>query len=153
LKDNENGNQQETSLTARSVDPKQYGKFLIEIFDEWVKHDVGNMFIQFFDGVFASYVQGYSPLCVLSSRCGENVALEHNGDLYSCDHYVEPDFYLGNITEKPLSTLVFSERQRSFGNAKFTQLPQYCKSCEFLFTCYGDAQKTVSLKPQLAKKD
>ncbi len=145
-RDNSTGNQQGTRLTERSVNPVQYGMFLNTIFDEWVKRDVGGMFVQFFDGVLASYVQGYSSLCVLSPRCGENVALEHNGDVYSCDHYVEPDYYLGNIAEKPLPSLVCSERQRCFGNAKYTMLPLYCKTCEFLFTCYGECPKNRVLK-------
>jgi uncharacterized protein len=145
-RDNCTGNQQGNRLTERSVNPRQYGVFLNTIFDEWVQHDVGNVFVQFFEGVLASYVQGYSSLCVLSPRCGENLALEHNGDLYSCDHYVEPDYYLGNITETPLSTLVFGERQRCFGNAKYNQLPSYCKTCEFLFTCYGECPKNRVLK-------
>jgi len=145
-RDNNTGNQQGNRLTDRSVNPKEYGIFLNTIFDEWIKHDVGNMFIQFFEGVLASYLQGYSSLCVLGPRCGGNLALEHNGDLYSCDHYVEPDYYLGNIIETPLSTLVFSERQRFFGNSKLTQLPGYCKTCEFLFTCYGECPKNRVLK-------
>ncbi len=145
-RDNSTGNQQGNCLTERSVNPIQYGRFLNTIFDEWVKRDVGSMFIQFFDGVLASYVQGCSSLCVLSPRCGENVALEHNGDLYSCDHYVEPAYFLGNITQKPLSNLVYSEKQRHFGNAKFNGLPSYCKNCEFLFTCYGECPKNRVLK-------
>lgn len=145
-RDNSTGNQHGTCLTERSVNPWQYGVFLNTIFDEWVQHDVGSVFVQLFEGVLASYVQGYSSLCVLSPRCGENVALEHNGDLYSCDHYVEPDFFLGNITETPLAELVFSERQRCFGNSKITQLPSYCKKCEFLFTCYGECPKNRVLK-------
>jgi uncharacterized protein len=140
-RDNQTGNQQGNRVTERSVSPEQYGRFLIEIFDEWVRRDVGNMFVQFFDAVLASYVRGYSSLCVLSPRCGESVALEHNGDLYSCDHFVEPRYFLGNITKTPLLELVFSEKQRLFGNAKFDLLPNYCKKCAFLFTCYGECPK------------
>jgi uncharacterized protein len=145
-RDNTTGNQQGNQVTSRSVNPRQYGVFLNEVFDEWVKRDVGSMFVPFFDAVLASYVQGYSPLCVLSPRCGENVALEHNGDLYSCDHYVEPDYFLGNITKKPLVELVYSEKQRRFGNAKQAGLPVYCRKCEFLFTCYGECPKNRVLK-------
>jgi uncharacterized protein len=140
-RDNKNGNQEGTSITKRSVRPKQYGKFLIEIFDEWVHNDVGSMFVQFFDGVLASYVRGYSSLCVLSPRCGEGVALEHNGDVYSCDHFVEPKHLLGNIMETPISKLVSSEKQHSFGENKHKSLPNYCHKCEFLFTCYGECPK------------
>jgi uncharacterized protein len=138
---NENGNQEGMALTERSVEPKQYGKFLIEIFDEWVHNDVGSMFVQIFDGVLASYVRGYSSLCIFSPRCGESVALEHNGDVYSCDHFVEPKFLLGNITNTTIGELVSSEKQRSFGDRKYKTLPNYCIKCEFLFTCYGECPK------------
>ncbi len=145
-KDNETGNQQGKRITARSVNPKQYGKFLIEIFDEWIKRDVGKMFVQFFDGVLVSYVRGYSSLCILRPKCGEGVVLEHNGDLYCCDHFVEPEYYLGNITKRSISELVSSSKQRAFGNAKWLKLPQYCKRCEFLFTCYGECPKNRILE-------
>jgi uncharacterized protein len=140
-RDNQTGNQEENRITDRSVNPHQYGRFLSEIFDEWVRKDVGKVFVQFFDGVLASYVRGYSSLCVLSPRCGEGVALEHNGDLYSCDHFVEPRFFLGNITKTPLIELVSGEKQRAFGSAKYDLLPAYCRRCEFLFTCYGECPK------------
>lgn len=140
-RDNQTGNQQGNRVTERSVNSLQYGRFLNEIFDEWVRNDVGSMFVQFFEGVLASYVRGYSSLCVLSPRCGEGIALEHNGDLYSCDHYVEPQYFLGNITQTPLVELVLGEEQRSFGNTKFDSLPNYCRKCEFLFTCYGECPK------------
>jgi uncharacterized protein len=145
-RDNPTGNQEGTSITERSVNPKQYGRFLIEIFDEWVAHDVGEMFVQFFDGVLASYVRGYSSLCVLSPKCGEGVALEHNGDVYSCDHFVEPKYLLGNIQKTPLADLVFSPQQRAFGNSKWKTLPVFCRECEFLFTCYGECPKNRVLK-------
>jgi len=140
-RDNETGNQEGTQVTDRTVDPAQYGRFLIEIFDEWVRRDVGFMFVQFFDGVLASYVRGHSTLCILTPTCGEGVALEHNGDLYSCDHFVEPRYLLGNIGQTPLPKLVASERQRSFGRAKSETLPNYCRKCEFLFTCHGECPK------------
>jgi uncharacterized protein len=140
-RDNQTGNQQGNRITERSVNPGQYGKFLNEIFDEWIRNDVGKMFVLFFDGVLASYVRGYSSLCVLSPKCGESVALEHNGDLYSCDHFVEPRYLLGNITKMSLHELVYSEKQRSFGNFKQNLLPNYCTKCEFLFTCFGECPK------------
>ncbi len=140
-RDNETGDQEGVDITDCSVDPEQYGKFLIEIFDEWVRKDVGKMFMQFFDGVLASYVRGRSTLCILSPTCGEGVALEHNGDLFSCDHYVDPDYKLGNITESSMSELVSSDKQRSFGLAKRDALPGYCKECEFVFACHGECPK------------
>lgn len=140
-RDNETGNQEGMRVTDRSVRPEQYGRFLIEIFDEWVRRDVGKMFVQFFDGVLMSYVRGRSSLCILQPTCGEGVALEHNGDVYSCDHFVEPDFLLGNINTTPLPTLVSSEPQRQFGQRKSSTLPRVCRECEFLFTCHGECPK------------
>ena len=140
-RENDTGNQEGTRVTDRSVRPEQYGRFLIEIFDEWVKRDVGKMFVQFFDGVLMSYVRGRSSLCILSPTCGEGVALEHNGDVYSCDHFVEPAHRLGNIHEAPLAALVSGEKQRAFGQRKSSMLPRQCRECEFLFTCHGECPK------------
>jgi uncharacterized protein len=140
-RDNESGAQEGSALTDRSVDGRQYGRFLIEIFDEWVRRDVGTMFVLFFDGVLAAYVNGRSSLCVLRPTCGEGVALEHNGDLYSCDHYVEPRYLLGNILETALGELVVSGRQRGFGAAKAEALPTRCRECRWLFTCGGECPK------------
>jgi len=140
-RDNDSGNQEGTALTDRTVDPEQYGRFLIEIFDEWVTKDVGDMFIQFFDGVLASWLRGFSTLCIIRPTCGDSMALEHNGDMYSCDHFVEPDYILGNIFENTVGELVGSEKQIAFGKAKSDTLPQYCRDCEYLFTCYGECPK------------
>jgi uncharacterized protein len=138
---NETGEQKGTGITSRTVQADQYGSFLTDIFDEWICNDVGTMFVQFFDGVLASYVRGYSTLCVLQPSCGLGVALEHNGDVYSCDHFVEPEFHLGNIKQTPIGTLVCSEKQRRFGIAKSATLPSCCRTCEFLFTCHGECPK------------
>ena len=147
-RDNDTGFQEGNALTDRSVTPGQYGRFLISIFDEWVRRDVGQMFVQTFDGVLASYVRGRSTLCVLSPTCGEGAALEHNGDLYSCDHFVEPRHLLGNILETPLAELMGSEKQRKFGQDKQDTLPQYCRDCRWLFTCHGECPKNrVSQTP------
>jgi len=132
---------QSARVTGHSVRPERYGRFLIEIFDEWVRRDVGTMFVQFFDGVLASWVRGRSTLCILSPTCGEGVALEHNGDVYSCDHFVEPAYLLGNIHETPLADLVSSDSQRAFGRAKSENLPQVCRDCVYLFTCHGECPK------------
>jgi len=145
-RDNETGNQEGMRITDRSVEPEQYGRFLIEIFDEWVRRDVGKMFVLFFDGVLASYVRGRSTLCVLQPNCGGGVALEHNGDVYSCDHFVEPRYLLGNMLQTPLVDLITSERQREFGAAKSAELPGYCRQCEFLFTCHGECPKNRVLE-------
>jgi uncharacterized protein len=140
-RDNETGYQEGTKTTDRTVDPEQYGRFLIAIFDEWVRRDVGRMFVTFFDAVLASYLRGASTICVLSPTCGESVALEHTGDLYACDHYVEPRYLLGNIERTPIVELVSSEKQRRFGQDKSATLPRTCRECEHLFACYGECPK------------
>jgi uncharacterized protein len=129
------------TVTERSVSPAAYGRFLSAIFDEWIRRDVGEMFVQFFDGVLAAYLRGYSSLCILRPTCGEGVALEHNGDVYSCDHFVDPPYLLGNIMETPIGELVRSDQQRAFGEAKRDTLPQYCRDCEYLFACNGECPK------------
>jgi len=140
-RDNASGNQEGAKVTDRSVSADAYGKFLITIFDKWVKTDVGTMFVPFFDSVLASYVYGSSSVCVLRPECGDALALEHTGDLYSCDHFVEPRYLLGNITKARMVELVSGEKQRSFGKGKSEGLPRYCNSCEFLFTCHGECPK------------
>jgi uncharacterized protein len=146
-RDNESGFQEGTRVTDRSVKPAQYGRFLIEIFDEWVRNDVGKMFVQFFDGVLASWLRGKSTLCVLRPACGEGVALEHNGDVYSCDHFVEPKHLLGNILESSVADIVNSSQQREFGAAKSSTLPQSCLECRYLFTCHGECPKNRLCEP------
>ncbi len=138
---NESGFQEGQAVTERSVRPEQYGRFLIEIFDEWVKRDVGKMFVLTFDGVLASWLRGQSSLCIFQPTCGQGVALEHNGDVYSCDHFVEPRHLLGNILQTPLAGLVNSDKQRQFGSNKSDTLPGHCRRCEFLFTCHGECPK------------
>jgi uncharacterized protein len=140
-RDNDTGDQEGERITDRSVCPDAFGDFLVSIFDEWIKRDVGSMFIQMFDGVLASYVYGYSSLCVLQPTCGRGVALEHNGDVYSCDHYVDSKHLLGNIRETTIEKLITSEKQRAFGTSKSSSLPRYCMECRFLFTCYGECPK------------
>jgi uncharacterized protein len=127
-------------VTARSVGAEQFGRFLIAIFDEWVRRDVGKVFVQTFDVALGSWV-GQHNLCIFSPTCGDAVALEHNGDLYSCDHYVEPEYRLGNICETPIGALVASPRQRAFGQHKLDSLPKYCRECSVLFACYGECPR------------
>lgn len=123
-------------VTDRSVGGEQYGRFLIEVFDEWVRHDVGTVFVQLFDVTLGAYFNQHS-LCIFAPTCGNALALEHNGDLYSCDHYVEPDFLLGNIKETHMVELVASDKQRQFGQYKLDSLPTYCRECEVRFACHG----------------
>ncbi len=132
--------QQGNLVTERSVEAEQYGDFLITIFDEWVMHDVGEVYVQFFDIALGSWI-GQHNLCIFSPTCGNALAIEHNGDLYSCDHYVEPDYLLGNILEERMIDLVASDQQRKFGQDKYDNLPNYCRDCEVLFACYGGCPK------------
>jgi uncharacterized protein len=133
--------QEGTTVTDRSVLAEQWGSFLRTIFDEWVKHDVGTVFVQMFDAALASWVGAPPAVCVFSETCGDAVALEHNGDVYSCDHFVEPKYLLGNIGGTSLADLVNSPRQRAFGNAKRDSLPRYCRECEVRFACHGECPK------------
>lgn len=126
--------------TERSIQAEQYGKFMIAIFEEWVRKDVGQVYIQSFDVALASWM-GMHTLCVFSPTCGQALALEHNGDLYSCDHFVEPDYLLGNILDRSLTEMVNSEQQQQFGKAKYDTLPHYCQQCEVKFACYGGCPK------------
>jgi len=136
-------------VTERSVVSEAYGSFLNAIFDEWVLHDVGEMFVQTFDGVLAAYLRGYSSLCIFRPTCGDGVALAHNGDVYSCDHFVDPEYLLGNVLETPIGELVRSDRQRAFGSAKQESLPAYCRQCEYLFACNGECPKNrILLTPE-----
>jgi len=127
-------------VTRRSVGARQFGRFLIGIFEEWVRRDVGKIFVQSFDIALGSWM-GQHNLCIVAPACGNALALEHNGDLYSCDHYVEPEHLLGNIRETPMIEMVASDRQRRFGQDKFDTLPQYCRKCEVLFACYGECPR------------
>ncbi len=127
-------------VTERSVQPDQFGRFLSSIFDEWIKHDVGSVFVNTFDVALGSWV-GQHNSCIVSPTCGGSLAMEHGGDVYSCDHFVEPDYYLGNIHDTPLATLARSERQQKFGADKYEKLPKYCKECPVLFACYGECPR------------
>ncbi|UJR82921.1 anaerobic sulfatase maturase [Sandaracinus amylolyticus] len=140
-RDNDTGFQEGTELTSRSVGADQYGRFLTAIFDEWVRRDVGTVFVQQFDVALASWAGEPHGLCVHSETCGAALALEHNGDLYSCDHFVEPAHRLGNIRDRHMSVLASSERQRDFGRAKRDSLPRACRECEYRFACHGGCPK------------
>ena len=127
-------------VTERTVRPEQFGRFLIAIFDEWVKWDVGKVFVISFDAALANWV-GTPSLCIFHKTCGNALAMEHNGDVYSCDHFVEPAYRLGNIQQTHLLELVSSAQQYKFGQDKFDTLPKYCRECEVLFACYGECPR------------
>ena len=133
--------QEGTLVTDRSVQPDAWGRFLATIFDEWITRDVGTVFVQMFDAALASWVGAPAGLCIFAETCGNAVALEHNGDLYSCDHFVEPKHLLGNIRKVHMLELVDSAQQRAFGAAKRDTLPAYCVSCDVRFACHGECPK------------
>ena len=128
-------------VTRWSVPSELYGDFLIAIFNEWVSRDVGKVFVQMFD-VSLGIWSGHGPgLCLFLENCGEALAVEHNGDLYSCDHFVYPKYHLGNIMNDSLGAMVNSDQQRSFGQAKSETLPKYCRECDVRFACHGECPK------------
>jgi uncharacterized protein len=128
-------------VTPWSVRPAEFGAFLCTIFDEWVQRDVGRVFVQHFDTALAKWVGVPGGSCVFAETCGRGLAIEHNGDVYSCDHYVYPEYRLGNIRNTPLAELVDSPRQQKFGTDKSSTLPKYCRECPVKFACNGDCPK------------
>ncbi len=133
-------------VTARSVGGEQYGRFLIEVFEEWVRRDVGEVYVQMFDVALANWVGEPPGLCVHSETCGLALALEHNGDLDCCDHFVEPGYKLGNIARDHMLDLVSSPRQTRFGRDKRDTLPRYCLECDVRFACHGGCPKDRFLR-------
>jgi uncharacterized protein len=132
---------EEAKVTPWSVRPKDFGEFLCAVFDEWVRRDVGQTFVQIFDIALEAWIGRMPSLCVFRDVCGDGMALEHNGDLYSCDHYVYPENKLGNIMETSILEMAQSDFQRAFGRAKRDTLPQYCRDCEYHFMCHGECPK------------
>lgn len=136
----------EGGVTDWTVRPEDYGEFLCAIFDEWVRHDVGQRYVQIFDVALRAWC-GLDPgLCIFSKTCGNALALEHNGDLYSCDHYVMPHNRLGNILDQPIGDLASGPFQRKFGRDKSDTLPDYCRRCEVRFACNGGCPKDRFIK-------
>jgi uncharacterized protein len=128
-------------VTGRSIAGEQYGRFLVDVFEEWVRRDVGTVYVQMFDVALANWAGEHPSLCIHSETCGLALALEHTGDLYSCDHFVEPRHKLGNITETPMLELITSGQQIRFGLDKRDTLPQYCLECDVRFACHGGCPK------------
>jgi len=145
-RDNKTGFQKGEKITDRSVTGRQYGDFLIVIFDEWVRRDVGRVFVQIFDVALAAWANGRAGLCIFEETCGTALALEHNGDLYACDHFVEPRWKLGNIQHDSLVEMVSSKQQRQFGQAKRDTLPDSCCECAVRFVCNGGCPKNRVLR-------
>jgi uncharacterized protein len=128
-------------VTEWSVQPKAYGRFMWSIFKRWVQHDVGKIYVQLFDVALGKWAKIPGGLCVFEEECGRAMAIEHDGSLYSCDHYVYPEFKLGNITDQSMTELAESAQQRAFGMAKKSTLPKYCRECEVRFACNGGCPK------------
>lgn len=131
----------DAEVTDWTVIPEEYGEFLITIFDEWVRKDVGKVFVQIFDVTLANWVSQPGGLCVFSETCGNAMVLEHNGDLYCCDHFVYPHYLLGNVRQKTLKEMALSAQQYTFGQAKLLDLPKCCMDCEYRFACHGECPK------------
>jgi uncharacterized protein len=134
--------QEGTTVSERSVLPEQFGRFLSTIFDEWVHHDVGRVYVQTFEAALRNWLgMSQSGMCVFNETCGQGLAIEHNGDLYACDHFVEPNYFLGNIQQDHMIELVASPQQLKFGQDKLDTLPQYCLDCDVRFACHGECPK------------
>lgn len=136
----------EISLSEASVAPEQWGYFLCAIFDEWVRKDVGKIFIEIFDCTLANWM-GISPgICAYSKECGHAGVMEHNGDVYSCDHFVFPEYKLGNIRDHSLIDMLYGEQQQEFSHLKHSSLPHQCKECDMEFACHGECPKNRFMK-------
>lgn len=131
----------QAELADFSVTPEQWGHFLCTVFDQWVRNDVGSTFVQLFDTTLANWMGMEGSLCTMARECGHAGVMEYNGDVYSCDHFVFPEYKLGNIRDNTLTEMMYSERQRAFGQNKYRSLPQQCKSCHYLFACHGECPK------------
>lgn len=145
-RDNNTGLQEGERITDRSVTGQAYGSFLIDVFDEWVRSDVGSMFVQIFDVALAAWHGMRPSLCIFEETCGTALVMEHNGDLYCCDHFVEPRHLLGNIRGESMMDLVRSDQQREFGLAKRDTLPRFCRDCDVRFVCNGGCPKNRVLR-------
>ena len=133
--------QKEEKLADFSVTPEQWGNFLCTLFDEWVKNDVGKYFIQIFDATLANWMGTQPGVCTMAPTCGHAGVMEFNGDVYACDHFVFPEFKLGNIYEKSLIEMMYGDKQSRFGLQKRDALPAQCKACKYLFACNGECPK------------
>ena len=131
----------EIPLADASVTPQQWGNFLCTIFDDWVRHDVGKTFVEIFDCTLANWMGVLPGICAYSKECGHAGVMEHNGDVYSCDHFVFPEYKLGNIRNQSLIDMLYGEKQQAFSRLKHTSLPRQCKECDMEFACHGECPK------------
>jgi len=132
---------QQTGVTPWTVIPEEYGDFLIAIYEEWVSHDVGKIFVMNFEWALNAWIGNPSPVCIHAEQCGRSAVLEHNGDVYACDHCVYPEYKLGNISTDNLLQMVEKSVQSGFGITKETALPRWCRECEVLAACRGGCPK------------
>lgn len=143
----------EIPLSEASVAPEQWGYFLCAIFDEWVRKDVGKIFVEIFDCTLANWM-GISPgICAYSKECGHAGVMEHNGDVYSCDHFVFPEYKLGNIRDHSLIDILYGEQQQEFSRLKHSSLPRQCKECDMEFACHGECPKNRFMKDKYGDSD
>lgn len=134
-------NEQTQTMSPLSVTPEEWGAFLCDLFDLWIKEDVGTYYIQMFDATLANWVGQTPGLCTLSKSCGHASVMEHNGDVFACDHFVFPEYKRGNIHTQTITEMMYSPEQLQFGKNKWQSLPRQCKECSFLFACYGECPK------------
>lgn len=137
----ERGRLWEAEVTKWSVSPVAYGRFLTAIFDEWVRHDVGSTFVQLFDSTLHTWMEGHATMCVFAQTCGRQLAMEHDGTVYACDHYVYPKYRIGRLGEQSLAQMLESPAQLAFGDAKRAALPAQCRKCDVLAACRGGCPK------------
>ena len=135
------GDATDAPVTDFSVTPEQWGSFLCGLFDEWVKQDIGRVFVQIFDSMLANWVGVAPGSCIYAKECGHAGVMEYNGDVYSCDHFVFPQYKLGNINEHTLIEMLYGEKQRRFSQLKYNKLPRQCKECRWAFACHGECPK------------
>lgn len=143
---------EDVEIAPFSVNPAKWGEFLCAVFDEWVKNDVGKIFVQLFDATLANWIGEKPGVCTMAKTCGHAGVMEFNGDVYSCDHFVFPEYQLGNIYSKSLLSMMYSDKQIDFGNDKYDALPQQCRECDMLFACYGECPKNRFAKDKYGNK-
>ena len=143
---------EEAPMADFSVTPRQWGNFLCTIFDEWVRNDVAEYYIQLFDSTLANWMGVQPGVCTYGASCGHAAVMEFNGDVYSCDHFVFPEYRLGNIREQSLVSMLYGEKQTAFGNIKQGMLPQQCQACKWRFACNGECPKNRFAKTSTGER-
>ncbi len=138
--------------TDSSVTPEQWGEFLCTVFDEWVRHDVGKTFVEIFDCTLANWMGVPPGICAYSRDCGHAGVMEHNGDVYSCDHFVFPEYKIGNIRSHTLTEMLYGEKQQAFSRLKHASLPRQCRECDVVFACHGECPKNRFAKDRYGEQ-